>query len=304
MPVRLVIITAFITAVLLQGVPLQAHVIHGNPAAPSVIIHDDSGRTVTVRVPVRRVVTLAPSNTDIIEALGLTTTVVGASNTDDNPLLASVKRIGFVNPSIEEIVAAGPGLVMGIYGEDMVCNRLERLNIPCIILSPGNLEGVMHDITLVGGLFSAAARAAVVVAGMQHTIHQVNARLAHCTTTPRVYFEIDASDPSRPFSAGRESFIDSLITMSHAINIAHTAGTVWPQLSSEYVLASNPDVIILSDKLDRDALKKRQGWSGIKAVKNKRVYTIDVNLVSRPGPDIVNAYREIARDIHPGVFER
>ncbi len=302
MPVRLVIVTAFVMAVVLHGVPLQAHMVHGDPAAPAVIIHDDSGRTVTVRVPVRRVVTLAPSNTDIIEALGLTTTVVGASNTDDNPLPASVKRIGFVNPSIEEIVAAGPGLVLGIYGQNTVCTRLRRFGIPCVILSPKNLDGVLHDIPLVGSLFSANSRAAVVVDGMKRIISNVNARLAHCKKEPRVYFEIDGSDPSMPFSAGRGSFIDSLITMSHAINIAHTVDDLWPQLSSEYIIAQDPDVIIMSHYVALSMLRRRPGWSAIKAIQTGRVYTIDANLVSRPGPDIVNAFAEIAKDIHPEVF--
>ncbi len=296
------IVTAFVTALVLHGVPLQAHVVHGNPASSSVIIHDDSGRTVSVRVPVRRVVTLAPSNTDIIEALGLTTAVVGASNTDDNPLPASVNRIGFVNPSVEEIVAAGPGLVLGIYGQNMVCTQLGRFGIPCMILSPKNLDGVMHDITLVGGLFSAAGRAAIVVDGMKRIIGNINARLAHCTKEPRVYFEIDASDPSNPFSVGRGSFIDSLITMSHAVNIAHTVDDLWPQLSSEYIIAQDPDVIIMSHHVALSVLRQRPGWSAIKAIQTGRVYTIDANLVSRPGPDIVNAFAEIAKDIHPEVF--
>ena len=269
----------------------------------NIVVRDDTGRKVSIQIPVKRVVTLAPSNTDIVTALGMTSSIVGASNTDDNPLPDSVKRVGFVNPSIEEIVSLNPSLVMGIYGEDMVCNRLERLNIPCIILSPGNLEGVMHDIRLAGRLFSADDRASVIVETMKQTIDRVQARLSHCTTEPLVYFEIDGSDPSRPFSAGKGSFIDSLITMAHAVNVAHTTNTLWPQLSSEYILARNPDVIIVSDKLDRDALKQRQGWSGIKAIKNKRVYTIDVNLVSQPGPDIVNAFVAIARDIHPQVFK-
>ena len=291
------------------GVPSQKvgmvaqHFAGTSPAPATITVRDDTGKKVSIRLPVQRVVTLAPSNTNIVEALGMTSTIVGANNTDNSPLPKDVKRVGSVNPSIEEIVSLNPALVMGIYGEDMVCNRLERLNIPCIILSPGNLEGVMHDIRLTGRLFSADDRASAIVDTMQQTIDRVQARLAHCTTKPLVYFEIDGSDPSRPFSAGKGSFIDSLITMSHAVNIAHNTGTLWPQLSSEYILASNPDVIILSDKLDIHALKKRQGWPGIKAIKNKRVYTIDVNLVSRPGPDIVKAYVEIARDIHPEEFK-
>ncbi|MGB9734725.1 MAG: ABC transporter substrate-binding protein [bacterium] len=269
----------------------------------NITIQDDAGRKVSIRLPVKRVVTLAPSNTDIIEALGMTSTIVGASNMDDNPLPDGVKRVGFVNPSVEEIVSLKPELVMGIYGEEMLCRRLERLNIPCIILSPNNLEGVMHDIKLTGRLLSANNMASIVVKNMRHTIDLVKTRLAHCKTTPLVYFEVDASDPSKPFSAGNGSFIDSMITMAHAINIAHTINTMWPQLSSEYIIAKNPDIIIMSHKLDISVLRQRPGWSEIKAIKYNRVYYIEANLISRPGPDIVKAFVEMAKDIHPEVFE-
>lgn len=294
----------FCAAVLISAAPLYAQKQAGRGSVAVVTIHDDIGSIVSVRLPVKRVVTLAPSNTDIVEALGMTSCIIGASNTDDNPLPSTVKRIGFVNPSIEEIVSLNPGLVMGIYGEDMVCKRLDRFGIPCIILSPKNLEGVMHDIRLAGQLFSENARASVIVDTMKQTIERVQARLARCTTKPLVYFEVDASDPSRPFSAGKGSFIDSMITMSHAINIAHNTRSMWPQLSSEYIIAKNPDIIIMSHKLDISILKKRPGWSEINAIRTGRVYTINENLISRPGPEIVKAFVEMAKDIHPEVFNK
>ncbi len=292
----LIIIMGVIIVVAWHAMPLHAQ------GTDNITIHDDAGRTVSIHIPVKRVVTLAPSNTDIVSALGMTSTVVGASNTDDNPLPSYVKRIGFINPSVEEIVSLKPGLVMGIYGEDMICGRLERLNIPCIIVSPDNIDGVMHDIRLVGKIFSASAAVSVIVNKMKQQMDLIDAKLSHCKTAPLVYFEIDASDPSRPFSAGRGSFIDSLITMAHAVNIAHNTTAMWPQLSEEYILAQDPDVIILSDKLDINALRKRPGWPGIKAVKNDRVYNISMDLVSRPGPDIISAFIQIAKDIHPEVF--
>ncbi len=270
----------------------------------AITVHDDTGRLVSIRLPARRIVTLAPSNTMIVTALGMTATIVGASSTDDDPLPAAVKRVGSVNPSIEDIVSLRPSLVMGIYGEEGLCDRLERLRISCMILSPHDIRGVMHDIELVGRVLSAGTAASAVVKGMEKRLHWVSSKLKHCRTRPLVYFEIDASDPSRPFSAGRGSFIDSLIVMSHAVNIAHDVRTMWPQLSSEYILARDPDVIILSDGLPVRALRKRPGWSRIKAVRNGRVYSIRNDLVSRPGPEIVDAFIRIAEDIHPEVFDR
>ncbi len=303
---RFMIVGLLIFAGTMHGLSLQVFAQNrvASPAPTTITVRDDAGRKVSIRMPVKRVVTLAPSNTQIVAALGLTSTIVGASNTDDNPLPKHVKRVGFVNPSIEEIVSIKPDLVMGIYGEDMVCSRLERLNIPCIILSPSNIDEVMHDVRLAGRILSANTMASVIINNMKQKINWLDSRLQHCKTTPLVYFEIDGSDPTRPFSAGKGSFIDSLITMSHATNIAHNARTQWPQLSQEYIISRNPDIIIMSDKLDLNALKKRPGWSQIKAIKTGRVYTVDADLMSRPGPDIINAFIQIAKDIHPEVFKR
>ena len=125
---KLIICIGLIIAGAWHAMPLHAQ------GTGNIVVRDDTGRKVSIRLPVQRVVTLAPSNTDILEALGMTSTIVGANKTDDSPLPKDVKRVGSVNPSIEEIVSLNPELVMGIYGEDMVCNRLGRLNIPCIIL--------------------------------------------------------------------------------------------------------------------------------------------------------------------------
>lgn len=275
-----------------------------NPAPATITLTDDTDRTVTIPLPVQRVITLAPSDTQLVSALGMTAAIAGASSTDDNPLPSTVKRIGSINPSIEKIISLRPDLVLGIYGEDTVCSRLQRLDVPCMILSPSTPAGVMHDIQLAGRIFSADTAASLLIKNMKQKLAWIQAKLRSCRTTPLVYFEIDDSDPARPFSAGRGSFIDDLITMAHAANIAHTIKSPWPQLSGEYILARDPDVIILSDKLDPQALKKRPGWKAIKAVRTGRVYTINMDLVARPGPDIIDAFEEIAKDIHPREFGR
>ncbi len=284
----------------LRAAPLSPPLARGGEGG--VVVRDDAGRRVTVPLPVRRVVTLAPSNTAIVAALGMTASIVGASTTDDNPLPGRVKRVGAVNPSIEEIVALSPGLVLGIYGEDALCDRLRRLGVPCVIMSDHSIDDVMRDIMLAGRLLSADTRASAVVDGMKQKLDRARAVLERCRTTPLVYIEIDASDPSRPFSAGRGSFMDSLITMAHAHNIAHDTRTPWPRLSQEYIIAENPDVIVVTDGLTIDGLKKRPGWSGIKAVETGRVYGMSADLVSRPGPGIVDAFVALAKDVHPEAF--
>jgi len=278
--------------------------LYANNVLRTITIHDDAGRKVSVQLPVKRVITLAPSNSELVSAIGMTSAIVGASSTDDTPLPKDVKRIGSIDPSIEVIVSLKPDLVMGIYGENIICSRLERLHIPCVILSARSIDGVIRDVKLTGKIFLTTDAANVVIRKMKNKLDRINSRLKHSKTTPLVYFEIDASDPSRPFSAGGGSLIDSMITKAHAVNIAHTIKNKWPRLSSEYIIAKNPDIIILSDRLNINALKKRQGWSDMKAIKTGRVYNVNPNLVSRPDPDIVNGFLEIARAIHPEVFKK
>ena len=157
-----------------------------------------------------------------------------------------------------------------------------------------------------GNFVPVIAKAATVVKGMDDQLAQIAATAAKATTKPRVYWELDATDPAKPYTPGPGSFIDDIITLSGGANVAASAKSAYTQINAEEVIAANPEIIILSDAaygISVESVKARKGWSVIPAVKNDKAFPIDDNLVSRPGPRIIDGLEAAAKLIHPEVFK-
>ena len=123
---------------------------------------------------------------------------------------------------------------------------------------------------------------------------------------PSVFYELDATEPAKPYTAGPGSWHDTFIKLAGGVNVAAGASSPWVQFSMEELVKSNPDLIILGDSswgVTADAVKARPGWGSIKAVKSGAIYPIDNNLISRPGPRVVDGLEAIARIIHPELFK-
>ena len=123
---------------------------------------------------------------------------------------------------------------------------------------------------------------------------------------PTVYYELDASDPTKPYTAGPGSFVDMLIRRAGGINVGETLQGEWAQISMEELLVENPAIIILGDSGYGETPEKvaaRPGWGALTAVKNHQVFPFDDNLVSRPGPRWVDGLEALAKLLHPGLFK-
>lgn len=282
----------------------------GVKAAFPVTITDDTGRAVTIDKEPKRIVSLAPSNTEILFALGLGSNVVGVTDFCDYPAEAKEKpKMGGVKPSLEKIVASQPDLVLAIAetaGPPEVATKLEGLGVKVIVLGAKNLDGIMASIQMVGKATGKEAEAAKVVAQMKSKIDAVMSKTKGVSSKPRVMYEIDATDPAKPYTPGPNSFIDALITLAGGANIAADAKLEWAQLSLEEVVKKDPEVIILGDAnygVTPDQVKQRPGWSTLTAVKNDRVSPIDDNLISRPGPRVADGLEAMAKLIHPELFQ-
>jgi iron complex transport system substrate-binding protein len=141
---------------------------------------------------------------------------------------------------------------------------------------------------------------------MKQKADAVKAKLANAKTKPKVYWELDATDPTKPYTPGPGSFINDIITLAAATNVAANAKSPYAQINAEEVVAANPDVIILSDfayGTTVESVKARTGWSAVNAVKNNKVLPIDDNIVSRPGPRLVDGLEAAAKLIHPELFQ-
>jgi iron complex transport system substrate-binding protein len=279
------------------------------PTPSAITVTDDAGREVTVSKTPQRIVSLAPSNTEILFALGLGDNVVGVTDFCDYPEEAKAKeKVGGITPNVEKIVALKPDLVVTIGGDPFpteLINRLEELKLTTIVLSPKDLDGVTHDIELVGQVTGKRAEAAKLVDDMKARAKAVADKCKDVSTRPTVFYELDATDPAKPYTTGPGSWHDTFIQIAGGTNVAANATSPWVQFSMEELVKADPDLIILGDSnwgVNADAVKAREGWGNLKAVKSGAIHPIDDNLISRPGPRVVDGLEALAEIIHPELF--
>jgi iron complex transport system substrate-binding protein len=275
-----------------------------------VTVTDDNGRQVTIRQQPRRIVSAAPSNTEILFALGLGDRVVGVTDFCDYPEEAKQKpKIGGLRPNLEAVVALQPDLVLGIRGTppDLLA-AMDALQVPVAILNPSDFPGVLANVRTVGRLTGATSAAEQVAATMAQRWDAVAAKAKTAATRPRVLYEIDATSPAAVSVAGAGTFIDAMITAAGGDNVAASLipGQQYPKISAEAVLQAHPDVVILGDSAygeSRETLMLRPGWAALDAVRRGAVAGIpDSNLTSRAGPRLVDGLEVVARAIHPELF--
>ena len=289
------------------GLSLGLYFAFKTPPVVGITITDDLERTVYINGVPQRIVSHVPSITETIFALGLEEKVVGVSDYCDYPEEAKLKpSIGnYFNPSVENIVALNPELVLTDGHSDSIA-QLDSLGITYMVIDPKDIDGILKDIELLGKVTDTEKEAENLIKDMQQRISYV---IAQVEDAPRlkVFYIIDATDLSSPWTAGPGSLIDSLITMAGGENIAAKAQGAWIQFSLEAVVASDPEIIILPVKhgtafTSPEVLKQHPAWQETTAVKEDRIFTIDADLVDRSGPRIVQGLEEIARIIHPELF--
>lgn len=338
---------AYVAALLVAlGTAFPAHAGSAPKIHFPITVVDDHGNHIYITKQPRRLITLFPGQTEILFALGLENRVVADSSQYDERAEGIVNAAGkprdFKYPSewpsklgrdypvkapqlthveggccgtsynLETIEAANPDLIFAPYDQTElpIYARLRALGFKVMILDPSTLDGVLHDITLVGKATEATKQAATVVKAIESSLSVTAKRLASVKSRPRVYYEIDATNPTAPYTAGPKTFIDNAITLVKGKNVADAvktcSGTLcYPQVDLESLVAMNPQVIVLGDSnygVKPADVRARSGWEAISAVVNNRIYTFDDDLISRAGPRIAIGVRHLARDVHPEAF--
>ena len=270
---------------------------------------DDMGRAVAIDQIPQRLVSFGPSITEILFALGLEEKVVGVSNYCDYPEAATLKpKVGDAfNPSLEKIVELEPDLVLTVKQEQLN-SELDALGIKFMVLDPEDIDAIWGDIELVGEITGTEKRAEELIKDMQDSISQVTALMEDAPKV-KVFFIVDATDLTLPWTAGAGSFIDALITMAGGENIAAKGQGAWVQFSLEQIVSSDPEVIIIQTMtggiptVSKEELEAHPAWGEMTAVKQGNICFINGDLVSRPGPRIVQGLETMAKIIHPELFE-
>ncbi len=279
------------------------------PAIDGLTFTDDMGREIILAGTPERIVSLAPSNTEILFAVGAGAQVVGRDEFSDYPEEAkALPSIGgsFGEYNVEAIVALNPDLVLAaeINTPELV-KQLEDLGLTVYYLgNPLTLEEMYGKLETVAELTGYDVND--LVSSLQARVAAVDEKIAPISARPNAFYEIDASDPSKPYTYGPGTFGDLLITRAGGTNIGSVSTDAYPQLSLEQIVVENPSIIILGDSMwgvTPESVLERAGWESIEAVKSEQIFPIDDNLISRPGPRLVDGLEALAKILHPGVFE-
>ena len=272
---------------------------------------DGLSRTIELAAPAQRIVSLAPSNTEILFALGAGSQVIGRDALSDYPAEAqAVTSIGSLLDKLntEAIVALKPDLILAaeINSPEQV-KALEDLKLNVYWLpNPKKFEDLYTNLETVGKLTGRSTEAAKLIESIKARYAAVTSKLASVTDKPTVFYEIDGTDPTKPWTAGPNSFIDTMLTLAGGQNIGAALKDPFAQISSEELVKQNPAVILLGDAaygVTPDSLAQRAGWNALSAVKNKQIFTFDDNLISRPGPRLIDGLEQMAKLIHPELFK-
>jgi ABC-type Fe3+-hydroxamate transport system, periplasmic component len=266
------------------------------------IITDDFGRVISVPENPERIISLAPSVTEIMFALGLEDRLVGIDDNSNYPEGAKgIERIGGYIPDKERIMALNPDLIIAsdMTSEEVVYS-LEDKGLIVICLSPRNMDGIFENIMLIGSMAGKTELAGSIIEGLKERINAVT-DITQGIYKPVVYLEYC---PYWTFGPG--SFGNDLISMAGGKNIASATETEYPNISNEYIVGHNPEIIIFTvGQHATPAIEEfihRPGWETTDAAKYNKIYSIDDDLLARPGPRMVDALEELAHLIHPELF--
>lgn len=269
-----------------------------------ITVERSDGKPLTIEKRPERIISLSAGGTEMFFAVGAGDQLVAAERYSDYPPEADrLPKLDAFNPNAEAILSYNPDLVL--VTSERIVPTLDGLGVPVLYLKvPTSLEGVMEQARLFGRITGHPEEGERVAQEMQRRVQAVADRLKDVERGPRVYHELDATF----FTVSPNSFVGDVYTVLKAQNIAAGAPGEYPQLSQEVIIQRDPEVIILpitkgaSGQATAADVKARPGWETVSAVRNNRVHEVDADLVSRPGPRIVEGLELLAKLLYPDRF--
>jgi iron complex transport system substrate-binding protein len=266
------------------------------------VVVDDLGREFSTKITPQKLVSLAPSNTELLGALGLQSWLVGRTKYCNFPEnIRSVDVVaGFNTLDLEKIAALNPEVAFAIRGNDLESLKgLDRLGIPVFSLDIKNLDELLNAIQRLGVFLNVESRADSLVSVFQDRIKTVRQKVGDHTERPKVMWGLG---DNMFYTAGNNTIIDDVINIAGGTNVGRDAVGAWPQVGIETVLMWSPDIIIttqvegrgegLSEKIER--LSRSPVWERIPAIIDENVLYIEADLLLRPGPRLIEAVELIA----------
>lgn len=281
------------------------------PGAETMTFTDDLGNVIELAGTPQTIVSLSPSMTEILFAIGAGDQMVGRDEYSVYPEEAlEVTSIGAMWEELpaEAILALEPDLVLAaqIISEDQAA-ALRDLGLNVYWqANPTTYEELWENLRDIARLTGHEAETEAMITDLETRVKTVQEKIAPLSYLPSVFYELDATDPSNPWTTGSGTFIDYIITQAGGFNAASALQGDYAQISAEELILVNPDIILLADALygvTPESVAERPGWDVITAVRENALYPIDPNMMSVPGPRLVDALEETARLLHPEVFE-
>jgi iron complex transport system substrate-binding protein len=267
------------------------------------VLTDAMQRQVTVSRPVKRIVSMAPSVTEMLFAIGLDEEIAGVTNFCDYPDAAREKpKIGgYYDPNIEAILSLAPDLIVATpdgYSKERI-EKLDQAGISVFVVNPQKIDEVLETMLTLGEVIGKDDAAKQVVGDLRTRVEAVRKKVDSIPVEnrPKVFYEI-GHNPL--ITAGPGTFVDNLISAAGGINIASDAPTDWPRYSVEAVIMKEPDIIITAphvpsgeDSAAEADVSVWRKYKNIPAVQNSRIYPVDPNILLRSGPRIVDGLEEL-----------
>lgn len=282
---------------ILTGMPFMANI------APRTFV-DDLDRKLYLAKPPTRIISLAPSITEILFAIGLDDEIVGVTDFCNFPERALTKpKVSYTRPNIEVLVALEPQLVLAppSFIRADVLAKLEQLKIPTFVLESKTVEGIFGHIQLLGRMVGRASEANAFAANLRK---QVTALTKKVEGRPRpILLYVLNSDPL--ITVGPGSFIHHLIELAGGRNAAERANAPYPRLTMEEVLMQNPQILLFPigeyegiPQAEQDRWKR---WTSLRAVQDGKLFQVQADLLNRPGPRVLEGLRHLISLLHPDV---
>ncbi len=301
------LITGFLLAACGRSTPALTEA----PTPEAIALTDGLGRMVELPEPAQKVVSLASSNTEILYAIGAGSQVVARDAYSDYP--EEAKAVPSIGDGIngfdkELIVSLKPDLVLAaeINTPEQVQEYADLGMKVYWLKNPTTLEEMYENLRIIARLTGKTQEAEALIDSLESRVAEVDKAITNTGDQPTVFYELDSTDVNAPWTAGPGTFIDLLLKRASASNAAAELEGQWVQMSLEALLKIDPQVILLGDAaygVTPESVAARPGWETLMAVSENKIFPFDDNLVSRPGPRLVDGYEALAKLLHPEAFE-
>jgi len=277
----------------------------------TIIATDDLGTEIVLAEPAQKIISISPSLTEILFSVGAGDRLIGRDSNSMYPEeAAAATDLGGMwdGIPIEDILAMEPDLILAgeIFAEDAI-TEMRGLGLTVYWQkNPEDFEGLYKNVSDIAVLTGTEDVADELIISMTDRVSELDDQLASVENIPLVFYELDASDPANPYTPGAGTFISFIISRAKGLNLGDSLDGAWVQVSSEELLAQNPDIILLADALygiTAEMVAERAGWAEIKAVSGGEIYSFDPFILSVPGPRLVDGFEKVAEILHPEVFD-